>query len=129
MGANCLWKVTFYGKSAPKILNTLKKTKIWFNKANYRLMKVKSIAECSKGSILQYFRPFIKLPFAIKIFVLSILEWQFYTRFTVVPKPFTHEIIFCKSYECLPLNCNTITWKHANSTDRSHCVPQGADLF
>ena len=26
-------------------------------KANYRLMQVKSIAECSKGSILQYFRP------------------------------------------------------------------------
>ena len=28
-----------------------------FFKANYRLMQVKSIAECSKGSILQYFRP------------------------------------------------------------------------
>ena len=26
-------------------------------KTNYRLMKVESIAECSKGSILQYFRP------------------------------------------------------------------------
>ena len=26
-------------------------------KADYRLMQVKSIAECSKGSILQYFRP------------------------------------------------------------------------
>ena len=26
-------------------------------KANYRLMQVKCIAECSKGSILQYFRP------------------------------------------------------------------------
>ena len=26
-------------------------------KTNYRLMQVKSIAECSKGSILQYFRP------------------------------------------------------------------------
>ena len=38
----------------------------------YRLMQVKSIAECS-----------IKLPFAIKIFVLSIFEWPFYTGFTV----------------------------------------------
>ena len=26
-------------------------------KTNYRLMQVKSIAECSKGSILHYFRP------------------------------------------------------------------------
>ena len=28
-------------------------------KTNYRLMQVKSIAECSKGSIRQYFRPAI----------------------------------------------------------------------
>ena len=28
-----------------------------FFKTDYRLMQVKSIAECSKGSILQYFRP------------------------------------------------------------------------
>ena len=26
-------------------------------KTNYRLMQVKSIAECSKGRILQYFQP------------------------------------------------------------------------
>ena len=37
-------------------------------------MQVKSIAECSKGSILQYFWPSV-----IKIFVLSIFEQQFYT--------------------------------------------------
>ena len=30
---------------------------------------------------------FIKLPFVIKIFVLSNFEWPFYTGFTVVPKP------------------------------------------
>ena len=42
-------------------------------------MQVKSIAECSKGSILQYFRPSLKLPFVIKIFVLSIFEWPIYT--------------------------------------------------
>ena len=28
--------------------------------------------------------PFIKLPFAIKIFVLPIFEWPFYTGFTVL---------------------------------------------
>ena len=34
-------------------------------KTDYRLMQVKSIAECSKGSILQYFRPSLSfhLPF------------------------------------------------------------------
>ena len=49
-------------------------------------MQVKSIAECSKWSILQYIcqLTFIKLPFVIKIFVLSIFEWQFYIGFTVV---------------------------------------------
>ena len=83
------------------------------NRANYRLMQVKNIAECSKGSILQYFRPslsyhlslrslfyihlsgrftyvllyFIKPPFVIKIFVLSIFEWSFYTGFTVLSIP------------------------------------------
>ena len=39
---------------------TLKTPKLVF-KTNYRLMQVKSIAECSKGRILQYFWP--KLPF------------------------------------------------------------------
>ena len=41
-------------------------------KTNYRLMQVKSNAEC-----------FTKLPFVIKIFVLSIFEWPFYTGFTL----------------------------------------------
>ena len=40
-------------------------------------MQVKSIAECSKGSILQYSRPFIKLPVVINTFVLSILSGRF----------------------------------------------------
>ena len=46
-------------------------------------MQVKSIAECSKGSILQYFVTFIKLAFVVKIFVLSIFERPFYTGFTI----------------------------------------------
>ena len=36
---------------------TLKKDKKFVFKTNYRLMQVKNIAECSKGSILQYFLP------------------------------------------------------------------------
>ena len=35
-----------------------KKTKNGF-KTDYRLMEVQSIAECSKGSILQYFGPLL----------------------------------------------------------------------
>ena len=42
---------------------------------NYRLMQVKSIA----AAILS---TFIKPPFAIKIFVLSIFEWPLKTGFT-----------------------------------------------
>ena len=45
-------------------------------------MKVESIAECSNehSAILS---TFIKLPVVIKIFVLSIFEWPFYTGYTV----------------------------------------------
>ena len=48
-------------------------------KTNYCFMQVKSIAECSKGSILQYFRPsfMIKLPFVIKIFFCLLLSGHF----------------------------------------------------
>ena len=59
---------------------TLKKTKYWF-KSNYRLMDFKSIAECSEHSAILL--KCIKLPFVIKIFVLSIFEWSFYTGLTV----------------------------------------------
>ena len=41
---------------------------------------------------------FIKLPFVIKIFVLSIFEWLFYTGFTVYWKPINR--YFCK--QCGP---------------------------
>ena len=47
--------------------------------AEYRLMEVKSIAECSKSAILS---TSIKLPVVNKTFVLYIFEWQFYTGFT-----------------------------------------------
>ena len=59
------------------------KTKLVFKTSNH-LMKVKSIAECSKCGILQYYiSTFIKLSIVTKIFVLSIFEWPFYTGFTV----------------------------------------------
>ena len=46
-------------------------------------MQVKNIAECSKGEHSVILLTVIKLSFAIKIFVLSIFEWPFYTGFTV----------------------------------------------
>ena len=36
---------------------------------------------------------FIKLPFVIKIFVLTIFEWLFYTSFTVLNTDVSHSII------------------------------------
>ena len=52
-------------------------------KTDHRLMQVKSTAECSKGSILQYFRPTLSLHVS-KIFVVSIFEWPLKTGFTVI---------------------------------------------
>ena len=45
-------------------------------KTDYCLMQVKSIAECSKGSILQYFQP-----------SLSIFEWPLRIRFAIAKNP------------------------------------------
>ena len=50
-------------------------------KTNYRLMQVKFIAEWEHSAILL---TFIKLPFVIKIFVLSFFEWLLKTCFTVL---------------------------------------------
>ena len=47
-------------------------------------MQVKSIAECSKGEHSAILSTFIKLPFVIKISVLSIFEWPLKTGFTVI---------------------------------------------
>ena len=51
-------------------------------KPDYRLMKVKRIAECSKehSAILS---TSIKLPFSIKTFVLYIIKWSLKAGFTV----------------------------------------------
>ena len=44
-------------------------------------MRVESIAECSKGSILQYFCPSLATNCYLKTFVVSIFGWQFLHRF------------------------------------------------
>ena len=64
---------------------TLKRQKIGFqDQLSLFKMQVKTIAECSKGEHFAILSAFIKLPFVIKIFVLSIFEWPFYTGFTVL---------------------------------------------
>ena len=45
--------------------NSKRTPKLVFN-TDYRLMQVKSIAECSKGSILQYFRPSLSYNFPLR---------------------------------------------------------------
>ena len=47
-------------------------------------MQVKSIAECSKAEHSAIFLTFIKLPYIIDIFVLSIFEGPLYTGFIVL---------------------------------------------
>ena len=71
----CCVPVSEYSKTA-----TLKKDQKIVFKTNYRLMQVKSIC--------RILLTFIKLRFVIKIFVLSIFEWPFYTGFTVLFYPF-----------------------------------------
>ena len=74
-----------YSKTCVK--RPLSKRYIFF-KTDYRLMQVKSIAECSKGEHSAILSTFIKLPFVINTFVLtfvlSIFKWPFYTGFTVL---------------------------------------------
>ena len=52
---------------------TLKKTKKLVSKTNYLLMQVKGIAECSEGSILQYFWP--SLSYHLSLRSLFCLFW------------------------------------------------------
>ena len=47
------WPLGHYSKTCFKW--SFKMTEKLFFKTEYRLMQVKSVAECSKGSILQYF--------------------------------------------------------------------------
>ena len=65
-------------KRPPKI----DKTKILMTIGS--LMKVKSIAECSKRSILQYFWPALRDNWSWKAIFPSFWEWPFYSGFTVL---------------------------------------------
>ena len=54
-------------------------------KTNYCLMQVKSIiCRIPQGEHSAILSTFIKLPFVIKIIILSMFDWPFYACFTVV---------------------------------------------
>ena len=73
LGHTCTVKHVLSGHS--------KRTSKLIFKIDYRLMQVKSIAEKGEHSATLF--TFIQLPFAIKIFVLSIFEWSLQTGYTV----------------------------------------------
>ena len=76
----CLW-FKHYSKTCVKEPLS-KRQKMVFN-TDYCLMQVKSIAECSKGSILQYFWPSLSYQLSLRPLFCLFFEWPFYTGFTV----------------------------------------------
>ena len=84
--------------------------KLVFN-TDYNLMQVKSIAECSKGEHSAIYSTFIKLPFPIKTFVLSIFKWPFKIGFyctkagiTVVLLCDISTLLSCVMIKCCDIN-------------------------
>ena len=70
-----------------------------FFKTDYRLMKVKSIAECSDGSILQYFGPSLSYHLSRRPLFLSNFEWSLKTGFTVLGKSVYQPSHFMLSFQ------------------------------
>ena len=77
-----------------------KKNKNWFSclKTNYRLMQVKSIAECSKREHSAILLTFIMLQLVIKIFVFSIFEWLLKTGLLYI---FTVKLKYLIGFTCI----------------------------
>ena len=80
--SSLLLKITNYFHSKTCVKRPLSKDRQLVFKTSYCLMQVKSIAECP-GEHSAILSTSIKLSFVIRIFVLSIFEWPFYTGFTV----------------------------------------------
>ena len=56
-------------------------------------MQVKSIAECSKGSILQYFQPLLSYHLSLRHLFCLFLSGTFFTGFTVIQNASHAEIL------------------------------------
>ena len=70
-----LFQIRIYSKTCVKW--TLWKDRKSIFKTNYRLMQVKSIAECSKGSILQYFWPSLSYHLSLRSLFCLFLSGSF----------------------------------------------------
>ena len=66
-------------------------------------MQVKSIAECSKGTILQYFRPSLSYHLSLRSLFLSIFEWPF-TQVLLYLLTNSLWIVAIKIYTCAHFN-------------------------
>ena len=73
--SQCAYKIYYYSKTCIK-WPLSKLPKLVF-KTIYCLMQVKSIAECSKGSILQYFRPSLNYQLLSKFLFCLFLSGRF----------------------------------------------------
>ena len=78
-----LWHSLLHSKTCVK-RPLSKRPKLVFN-TNYLFMQVKSIAECSNGSILQYFRPLLSYHLSFRSLFCLFSKWSCYTGFTVFP--------------------------------------------
>ena len=75
-----------------------------FFKTNYRLMQVKSIKECSMGSILQYFGPSLSYHLSLRSLSCLFLSGRF-TQ-VLLYKPKRWPIIFSRQYFLFLLQCS-----------------------
>ena len=94
-------------------------------KTDYRLMQVKSIAECSKGSILQYFRPSLRYHLSLRSlfclrYHLDLLFWPLKTGFTVSLKRFLTSKRSISTFFFFPLT--HLSLENAASDQVLHCL-------
>ena len=73
-----------------------KKDQNWVSRTNYRLMQVKTVAECSKGSILQYFRPSLRYHLSLRSLFCLFLSGRFIPLFHTGPE--SHELTRIDKY-------------------------------
>ena len=81
-----LYPSFFFLKALLSMNEDQKEDQKLFFKTDYRLMQVKSIAECSKREHSAILSTYIKLPFVFKTSVMSISEWPLKTGLTVCKK-------------------------------------------
>ena len=89
----------------PVLSNHSKRTqKLFFNRDNW-LMQVKSIAECPKGSILQYFRPSLSYNFPLRPLFCLFLSGRSRQNLLYMLKVILPDILRCKAYSDTHVLC------------------------